>query len=109
MSGTDSMFHCLKGKESVRHKGGYDLCFECGWKYMESQLDEQALAITLDNDQDDLLLFAPGTAAHSELVQTEALIPLCICGQELVKMDSTVYGANNTVLCDNCNTDCKGT
>jgi len=106
MSGTEPVFHCLV-TASVRHKGGYDLCFECGWKYIESQLDKQAMTISLDNEQ-DADLFAPGTAAHSELIQTEALVPLCICGRDLTKMDSTVYGAESTVLCDNCNAECTG-
>ena len=74
---------------------------------MESQLDEEAMALTLDNEH-DAALFAPGTAAHSDHIQTEALIPLCICGQDLIKMESTVYGVDSTVLCDNCNANCKG-
>ncbi len=106
MKGTEPVFHC-NNNGSKRHNKGYDLCFECGWKYIESELDKEAMAMTMGNAE-DAVMFAPGTAAHSDHIQTETLIPLCICGEDLAKTDSTVYGPSNVVLCDNCNVSCKG-
>jgi len=106
-NGEMAIWHCPDNK-SKAHDGGYDLCFDCGWKYVEAKMDEQALATTMGNN-DMALDLAPGTIAHTEKVQTEALVPVCICGDELLKTDSRVYGQNSGgVICDNCREQCTG-
>ena len=92
--------------KSPKHDGGYDLCFDCGWKYVESKMDEESTALTMGND-DNALVFAPGTSQHTNNIQTEALVPVCICGQDLFKTDSRIYGEESTVICDNCGVSCK--
>eukprot|EP01084_Bolivina_argentea_P171539 297196_1 len=104
---TEPIYHCLD-EFSKKHEGGYDLCFDCGWKYTEYKMDEVSTTLTMGND-DNALMFAPGTAGHSEKIQTEALIPICICGDELLKTDSRVYGEESGgVICDNCRVGCQG-
>ena len=66
-------------------------------------MDKHSLASTMENNT-----FAPGTDAHSKHIQTEALVPVCICGRDLIKTDSKVYGLNACVLCDNCGIECYG-
>lgn len=103
------VFHCPDGN-SAAHEGGYDLCFDCGWRYIEYKMDEQSMALTMGNSNDnDISMLAPGTEQHSELVQTEALIPICICGCDLIKTDSRIYGEmSGGVICDNCRVGCQG-
>ena len=66
--------------------------------------------LTMGNTADeDIAMFAPGTEEHTELIQTEALVPICICGTDLLKTDSRVYGEmSGGVICDNCRIGCQG-
>jgi len=92
LQGAEPIFHCTsKHSDAQRpHQRGYDLCFECGWKYTESQLDELSVVV------------------HSDDIETETLLPLCVCGQHLTKTNAKTYGLFSTVLCDNCSVDCNG-
>eukprot|EP01083_Nonionella_stella_P128523 389466_1 len=45
---------------------------------------------------------------HWEHIQTEASVPICICGHDLIKTDSRVYGeGSGGVICDNCRAKCS--
>ena len=103
------VFHFPDDKSSA-HDGGYDLCFDCGWRYISYCMDMNAMSLTIGNTADeDISMLAPGTEKHTEYVQTEALIPICICGTDLLKTDSRVYGEmSGGVICDNCRIGCQG-
>ena len=74
------------------------------------KIDENPMTLTMDPiDNDDISMLTPAKDKDAELMQTEAIIPICICGGNLLKTDSRVYGEmSEGVGCDNCGVVCQG-